>query len=384
MRVAVIGSGVVGVTTAHALQRAGADVTVFDCHPEAALGASFANGGQLSYSYATPLGSPAILAQLPNILLGRSPGIGVSLSWRSAYWRWVFRFLRNCMPDRHRRNAAELSALAQQSAELMQDYHQQFGARYHYRKSGKLVFSAAKDNTADRLSAEDLRAVEPALQAWRLPPGSATFAADDEVGDAASFARHLLRGLCAEGATLRLGQAVSRLTRQGEAWYVDDRSSDAFDAVVVCAGNGAGELLRGRVPDGELLPVAGFSFTLPSGPDANCVSVTFADQRLVFSRLGDAVRIAGSAHIGQSLDTLRAAAQELLRVAQRIAPGCADYGGSPEPWIGYRPATANSLPKVGRGDEPGLFFNYGHGMLGWTLCAATAAIVAEQVCEASV
>ncbi len=376
MRVGIIGAGVVGVTTAHALYERGCDVTILEAEAHAGLGASYANAGQLAYGHATPLGSPAILRQVVNILLGRAKGVSVGLGFDRRYLEWVLSFLWQCLPAPSRRNTEALALLARRSEALMQSFHNEFGCDYQYARAGKIVL----DDGVEGLDREALVALEPALASWQLRSIAGTYAMSDEVGDARRFTTALALRLAHDGVTFLFGHKVESLHQEKDGWRVaTDQGECRFDRVIICNGYGAVSLLAPLGMKAPVFPVAGFSYTFPAGTEANTCSVTISEHRLVFSRIGDQVRIAGFASVNKSPQALLRQAKKLLDTARRIAPSAAAYDDSVQPWIGFRPATPSSLPMVGQSPRENLYYNFGHGMLGWTLSAATADQVAEQV-----
>ena len=382
MRVGVIGAGVVGLTTAHNLQEQGADVSVIEAAASVGCGASFANAGQLAWDNATPLGSPDLLRQLAQVLVGRSRGVSVRLSPELRYLRWALAFLYQSLPTAYRKNADTLAAIASRAAERMQRYHDEFGCEYNHRRAGKIVLHEQPSNCASRLSRESLLDIEPALAHWQAEYASGSFAPHDEVGDARRFAQALWRRLSTGGTRFEFGVEAHALKAHAHGWTVQTSAGNLrFDKLVLCNGNGASRLLTSVGQKVPVYPVAGFSYTFPAGEHANQRSITIADHKIVYSRLGEQVRVAGYAHINGSKQSLQRHARQMLQMAQNIAPGAARYNFDQAPWIGFRPTTPNSVPLVGASPIPGLYYNFGHGMLGWTLCAATAEMVVNAMAE---
>lgn len=378
MRVAIIGAGVVGLATAHALQLRGYEVCVLEAAEHAGCGASFANAGQLAYSNATPLGSPALLRQAFGMLLGRAKGVSVGIGLEPRYLRWVSAFLWQCLPHACRRNTTDLARIAERSMQRMAIYREAFGEEYCHRTTGKIVLLESIDSTAETLQA--LTRYEPALSNWQLNATHGSYAARDEVGDARRFTQVLARRLGEQGVVFKMNTSVEHLQAENRGWRVHTNQGDhQFDKLVLCSGNGTPELLGKLNIHAPVYPVAGFSYSFPAGAHANTTSVTIAEHKIVFSRLGELIRIAGYASIHRPASARLKHARQMLAVAKSIAPQAAVYDDQQVPWIGFRPATPSSLPLVGASPLPGLYYNFGHGMLGWTLCAATAEQVAEAV-----
>lgn len=391
MKVLVLGAGVVGVTTAYYLAKQDHDVVVIDLADEPGAGASHANGGQLSYSYTDAFARPEILSKLPGLLLGRDPSVQMTMSLDLI--RWGLSFVGQCTRGRAGKNSSALLKMALRSADLIDEINRELGLEFAFRKAGKLVLlPESTDLQAARLAAESKRLancdvsvisreqaadLEPALINMPSNYAGAIYGPDDEVADARRFAGGLASWLEKKaGVTFSFGTRAEAIRREGEK-VVGIRSSAGDidgDAVVVCLGAASGELLGpvGLAP--PIIPVRGYSVTLPPGPDAPLVSLTDLQHKVVFSNLDRQIRIAGftdfhgyngigpEARIGQMVD-----------VARRIAPGAADYQAPDQkPWSGLRPMTPDSLPRVGATPLDGLFLNTGHGALGWTLACATA------------
>jgi D-amino-acid dehydrogenase len=398
MRIVVLGAGVVGVTTAYYLSQLGCDVTVVDRASEPGDGATFGNAGQLSYSFTDALAKPAFLAHLPAMILGRDQGSKVRLSPELV--PWGLRFLAQCTTARAQQNTLAVLELAMRSAELMDELQEKLPFDFAHRNAGKLVLlssnkevAAAKASSALKqsygcdarvLSREEAIAIEPAVADMSEEVIAAVYSASDEVADSQRFAAGLTEWLVAQGAAdFRLSsEARSLVTHKGrvQGVVVDGEDLEA-DAVVVCLGAWAQAFLGPAGINPHIVPVRGYSITLPPGPSAPDVSVTALRYKMVYSRLNGATRVAGFADF-TGFDT--GADDEriglLSQVAQRFAPQAADYD-SPDAaaWGGYRPMTPDGRPLVGATKVPGLFVNVGHGMLGWTLACATARDAAHAV-----
>lgn len=400
MKVAVIGAGVVGLATAYYLHQAGACVDIFEREDDVALHTSKANGAQLSYSFTDAMASPDLLSKLPKILLGLDPALTMRPSFQPAFLDWGLRFLRNCNQRRAQKNSLQLLQLALRSAELMQPFHQQFGSEYCFKRAGKIVLlpelpsAAARDflqqkaalgSDARYISFDEACSLEPSLQHWNTSAPSAVYSENDEVADAYRFAQVLSRELQGNGVRIHYQTPVRQLLQQGQRidQVITSAGAQSFDAVVLCTGNLCPELLRPlgiRLP---IYPVAGYSLTLPAFATSPVTSITALNKKIVFSRIGQTIRIAGFADINASARKQQQRTDALLATARELAPQAADYSvADPNPWLGYRPMTPDSLPIVGKSPVENLYVNMGHGMLGWTLCAATGEDIARRVINA--
>jgi D-amino-acid dehydrogenase len=401
MHVAVIGAGVIGVTTAYYLAERGHEVTVIDGEPEVANGASFGNGGQLSYTFTDALAKPAFLAKIPGILAGRDPGSKVRLD--AALVPWGLRFLAQCTRKRAAENTVAVLKTALRSASLLEELCASVPIEFAHRRAGKLVLLSNADelrgaqastalkkphgSDTELLSPQDAVEIEPALAHVAENFVGAVYSPSDAVADSRQFAVSLKEWLEQErGVQFLLGCEVARIEQANgrlRAVELGDQSL-APDAVVVCAGAQGGKLLRPLGINPYVYPMRGYSVTLPPGDAAPSVSFTALRHRMVFSRLDDRVRIAGFADFnGFNTDNDAARIDQLLDIARRYAPQAADYSANEKRrWGGFRPMTPSGQPSVGRSKIDGVYLNIGHGMLGWTLACATGHDVAQCVSAA--
>jgi D-amino-acid dehydrogenase len=403
MRVIVLGAGVVGVASAWYLAADGHEVTVIDRQPAPAMETSFANGGQISVSHAEPWASPgAPLRALK--WMGREDA---PLLWRwradPAQWAWGLRFLRQCTAARARANIRAIVGLGLASRAALQALRRELGLEYAQLERGILHFytdpgeferalpqaALMREFGCERVAktAAECIAIEPALAQSRQPIVGGTYTASDESGDARRFTELLAQAATARGVVFRLGAAVANLRcADGRVRGVQLASGEVVDAeaIVVALGSHSPLLLR---PLGLALPVypaKGYSATLllPDGVAAPTVSLTDDGHKLVVSRLGQTLRVAGTAEFNgydTALNPVRCEA--LRRRIVEIFPSLAavtriDY------WAGLRPATPGNVPLVddlGPRGFKGLWLNTGHGTLGWTLACGSARLLADRI-----
>jgi D-amino-acid dehydrogenase len=393
MRVIVLGAGVVGVTTAYYLSERGHSVTVVDREESVASGASGGNGGQLSYSFTDAMASPALLSKFPKMMTGLDPAFYVRPPLNSQLVCWGQAFLRQCSGYQNRQNTIAILQLALRSASLMTELRTQTGLKFSFREAGKLVLLAGKAAlteaaqlcTLKRQYGCDARVVtfsqaaeiEPALNHLRNEYAGAVYSKSDQVGDSLEFTTGLSQWLTANRETdFRLNTTVQKIVTRGNklAAVETDQGTLQTDAVVVCMGAWSSKLLDPLGIKTNIYPMRGYSLTLPVSETSNSVSITDPGCKIVFSRLGDDIRIAGFADfVGFRTGMDQARAQKLYETARTIAPAIANYDvSSTGEWGGFRPMTPDSRPLTGPSSVEGVHLNTGHGMLGWTLACASA------------
>lgn len=402
MHVMVLGAGLTGVTTAWYLAKAGFQVTVLERRAAAGLETSFANGGQISVSHPEPWANPGAPRHILR-WLGR-PDAPLLFRPRAdwAQWRWALAFLGQCLPARSRANTAAIANLAAYSHERLTDLRRELSLDYDQQTAGilhlfftrqdleqarpKVDLLAAHGIPARLLDPAQCLALEPALGAMADKLAGGLHGLTDESGDAHRFTQILARH-CAEAGVRFHYQApvdliehdfrrVLGLAVRDEAGRTGLRSADAY---VLCTGPHSPQLAatwNERLP---IYPVKGYSVTVPvADPDrAPRLSLTDESRRVVCSRLGQRLRVAGTAELnGYNLDPNPARSGAILRWLEEHLPGAGDTAQA-EHWCGLRPATPGNLPIIGRSQLANLHYNTGHGTLGWTLACGSAAALAE-------
>lgn len=402
MHVIVLGAGLTGVTSAWYLRQAGHTVTVVDRQPAAGLETSYANGGQLSASHPEPWANPGAPAQVLR-WLGREDApllFRPRLDWHQ--WSWGFHFLRECLPGRTRKNTLAIARLALHSRNCLQALVAETGIEYDRLRRGilHLFFSAREFSQAggraallqglgiraEVLDARACLAVEPALSGCQDSLVGGLYAPDDETGDALAFTQQLA-GRCRQvGVTFHFETSVTSLNagRNGvSAARIVDAAGSAGelcgDAYLIAMGSHSAALARALGERLPIYPVKGYSVTLPLAADTEAPSVSITDEshRIVCSHLGNRLRVAGTAELtgfDASVNASRCAV--ILRRAQALFPRI-EPAGDVEYWAGLRPATPGNVPIIGRGRPGNLFYNTGHGTLGWTLACGSGQAVAD-------
>ena len=398
MHVIVVGAGLVGVATAWNLAEHGHRVTVLDRQPGPARETSFANGGQISTSHAEPWANPAVFGKLMR-WLGREDA---PLLWRlrgdAQQWAWGLRFLLQCTPGRARANTLAILRLALYSRSLLKMLRPALGLNYDQQERGILHFYTDAEEFAHALpqaelmrqfgcqripkTAAECLAIEPALAASTVPIVGGTYTADDESGDAHLFACRLAEHASRQGVGFRYDCRVAAIeTAAGQVSAIRLGSGERLvaDAYVVAAGSYTAPLLRPLGVRLPIYPAKGYSATLPIGKAdvAPVVSLTDDGHKIVFSRLGDRLRIAGTAEFTGYDTALTVRRCTLLLERMRVLfPGLADQRPV-EYWSGLRPATPGNVPVVGASRIGKLYVNSGHGTLGWTMACGTGRLLAD-------
>ena len=398
MRVLVLGGGLVGVASAWYLSEDGHEVTLVDRQPGVALETSFANGGQISVSHAEPWANPGTPWRALQ-WLGREDS---PLLWRLradlAQWGWGLRFLRECTPGRTRQNIIAILRIALYSRELLKELRPALGLEYDQQERGILHFYTDQAEFAHAIPQADLMrqygceriaktaaeclAIEPALAGSTVPVVGGTFTAEDESGDAHKFAQMLAERAAARGVVFRFGDAVAELVQEGGRIAGVRLASGEMltaDAYVVALGSYSPLLLKPLGISIPVYPAKGYSatLTLNEGSSMPTVSLTDDGHKIVFSRFGNRLRVAGTAEFtgyDASLNEVRC--QALVRRTQAIFPELVARG-DPEFWAGLRPATPSNVPLIGRSRLSNLYLNTGHGTLGWTMACGTGKLLAD-------
>ena len=404
MRAIVLGSGLLGVSSAYYLSRLGHEVTVIDRQASPAAETSFANGGQISVSHAEPWANPSAPFKVLKWLAKEDAPLLFRLRADLRQWLWVLEFLRECTPERTRHNIEQIVKLGTYSREMLQALRRETGIDYDQRTQGILHFYTDKREFegaltpteqmralgCDRrvISAEEAVRIEPALSHVRHQIAGATYTAEDESGDANLFARELVKLCEAGGVNFLMNHTITALREAGgnldhvEATDKDGRFQRIRgDAYVLCMGSFSplyAAPLGIRLP---IYPAKGYSVTLPVKDEsrAHRVSLTDDEFKLVFSRLGDRLRIAGTAELnGYDRDLNRVRCEAIVRRVEELFPGAGDTEQA-QFWTGLRPATPSNVPVIGKCRVPNLFLNTGHGTLGWTHACGSGKSIARIV-----
>jgi D-amino-acid dehydrogenase len=408
LKIVVVGAGIIGVTTAYELAERGHEVTLLDRRESAGLETSYANGGQIGASEVAPWAGP----EVPGLVLrwlGRADApFRLRLKADPDQWIWLMRFLTRCRASARAQRilpnlALALLTRARMDAIVTQTESESSPVAFDESRKGILqIFHRAhalKEATANIeamrragleqtvLSARECVDLEPALgpafQKGEIVGG--IHCPSDRSGDARKFTARLATEVQRKGVAFVAGAEVTGFETRGDrltgvrtrAWLF------GADAVVLAAGVGTvrlAHMVGVRIP---VYPVKGYSVTLPAAGDAApCVSLTDEARKIVISRLGDRLRTAGTAEVGgydTALEMPRA--RSVLDATVDLFPQMGEVAGSAEFWTGLRPMSSDGSPIIGQaGRFTNLYLNTGHGSLGWTLGAGSAAALADAIC----
>lgn len=397
MKVAVIGAGVIGVTTAYELAAQGHDVSVYERSSSSAEGCSFANAGVISPGYVTPWAKPGMtLHILKHLWRAHSPVRLSHPSWDEVKWLW--RWWRACDEDTFVQNRARLLRLSTYSHQRLQRLTERLHLEYD-RTPGYMVLLRGEQEhqmvqpslkimrdeglSFKTLSASEARSIEPALNP-DTPLAYALHFPNDEVGNCRQFTLLLKNIAESKGVKFHFNASVQALS-PSEPRRIRIGTEDpgiVFDGVVVCAGLGSAQLLA---PVGLHIPLAavhGYSVSASVREPLDAPRSGVMDERykVAISRLGQRVRVSGSAEIGGNARQHHAASvKTLYRVLDDWFPGAARTQDSVQVWKGSRPMLPDGPPVIGPSGIPGVWLNLGHGSSGWALSCGSAKALADSM-----
>lgn len=399
MKIVVLGSGVVGVTSAWYLARAGHEVTVIDRQPGPALETSFANAGEISPGYSAPWAAPGIPLKAIKWLFMQHAPLIIQPRPDPAKIRWVLQMLGNCTTAAYHTNKGRMVRLAEYSRDQLTDLRAETGISFDERQQGTLqlfrtqkqVDGAAKDIEVLReggvpfevLDVAGCIAAEPGLANAADKLAGGLRLPRDETGDCYKFTHSLAEKAEAIGVTFRHGVSIERLVMEGGrvASVVTSEGVVTADAFVLALGSYSPQIaapLGIRLP---VYPVKGYSITVPvvNADRAPVSTVMDETHKIAITRLGDRIRVGGMAEIaGYDLSLSDKRKRTLQHSVEDLFGGAGDQSQATF-WAGLRPMTPDGTPIIGRSPVPNLFLNTGHGTLGWTMAAGSAAVLADVV-----
>jgi len=408
MKVIVLGSGIIGTASAWFLHKSGHDVTVIERQPGAAQETSFANGCQISVSHAEPWANPAAPMKVLKWLGKEDAPLLYRFRPEWLQWKWGLNFLRECTPARTADNIRQIVAIAEYSRQTLQAVRAETGIDYDHLTRGILHFYTDEKDFEESLpaaklmrelgcarnsiTAEEVIAIEPALASIRNKIVGGDFTATDESGDIYKFTTGLAAKSAEAGVQFQFNTTVTRLITEGsgaqakvtgvEVITPDGRHQVLHaDAFVMAMGSFSTPLLKPLGVDLMIYPGKGYSATYAvTNPDAApSVSLTDDGYKLVVSRLGDRLRVAGTCELnGYTRDLNTTRCDAITRRTRELFPDACDYD-NPVYWTGLRPLTPSNVPYIGKTKFSNLYLNTGHGTLGWTMGCGSGRALAEIV-----
>ena len=399
MRILILGAGVIGVTSAWYLARAGHEVTVVDRQPGAGLETSFANAGEVSPGYASPWAGPGVPAKAVKWLLMRHGPLAVRPRFDPAQWMWVLRMLANCTASRYAVNKARMVPIAEYSRDCLRALRAETGIAYDERALGTLQLfrteyqlSAAHKDTEvlddygvpyEVLDADGCIAAEPGLAAVRDRIAGGLRLPGDETGDCAMFTTRLAAMAAAAGVTFRYGAAIRGLATEAGAIAGVETGAGRLtaDAYVAALGSYTPLLLKPVGVPLPVYPVKGYSITVPIVDAARAPVSTVMDEtyKVAITRLGDRIRVGGTAEVaGYDLRLHKSRRDTLEHSVGDLFGGAGDLAAASF-WCGLRPMTPDGPPIIGPTRYRNLWLNTGHGTLGWTMACGSGRVLADLI-----
>jgi D-amino-acid dehydrogenase len=403
MKIAIIGAGIIGVTTAYELACDGHQVTVYERRGAAAEEASFANAGVVAPGYVTPWAAPGMPWKVTQQLFAQHAAVRIGLPLSGAELAWMWRFWRACKPATYLAHRAALQKLAFYSRERLHAIGEKHQLDYDRSVGYMVLLRSDKDAAMVQPSLQVLRdagvpfhqldetaarAIEPALNPDTRFHG-AVHLAQDEVGNCRQFTLMLKdvarnAGVNFQFATTahRIEPGVHPIVHSTSTGHNAGQHAQKFDAVVLCAGTATTQLCKALHKKVPMISVYGYSVSAHVREPLNAPRSALMDERykVAISRLGARVRVAGSAQIGGAADTKHSSAlRTLYKVLHDWFPGAALMSHGVQEWKGARPMLADRPPMVGASGIAGVWLNTGHGSSGWALACGSARVLADAI-----
>ncbi|RZN28768.1 D-amino acid dehydrogenase [Bradyrhizobium sp. Leo121] len=397
MKVIILGSGVIGVTSAYYLARAGHEVTVVDRQPKPALETSFANAGEVSPGYSSPWAGPGVPIKAIKWLLMKHGPLVVRPKPDPAMWIWLLKMLRNCTAERYAVNKSRMIPIAEYSRDCLRALRSEIGIHYDERSRGTLQlfrYAAQLDHTADDIAVlkqygvpfevldrEGCIAAEPALAAVKEKVAGGLRLPQDETGDCHMFTQALALDAEKLGVRFEFNVAIDGLIADASrvTGVATSKGVLQADAYVVALGSWSPRLLRPLGISLPVYPVKGYSITVPIVDASGAPESTVMDEsyKVAITRLGDRIRVGGTAELSGYSDKLYAARRATLdHSLTDLFPRGGDLAKATF-WSGLRPMTPDGPPVIGATKYGNLHLNSGHGTLGWTMACGSGRVLAD-------
>ena len=399
MKVAVLGSGVIGVTSAWYLSKLGHEVTVIDRQPGPALETSFANAGEISPGYSSPWAAPGIPQKAIKWLMMEHAPLILRPQIDREMLGWLVSMLRNCTASRYALNKSRMVRLAEFSRDTLMALRDETGIAYDQRMQGTLqLFRTQKqlDGVApdievlraggvpfELLDADGCVAAEPGLAASKHKIVGGLRLPNDETGDCFKFTNRLAEMAAARGVTFLHDTAIDGLAVEAGriSGVRTSRGVIRADRYVLALGSYSARMVRPLGLKLPVYPVKGYSITVPITDAARAPVSTLMDEtyKIAITRLGDRIRVGGMAEISGYNNVLPARRRATLEHSVGdLFPGAGDIPAASY-WSGLRPMTPDGTPVIGATRYDNLFLNTGHGTLGWTMACGSAHVLADLV-----
>ena len=399
MKVLILGSGVIGVTSAYYLARAGHEVTVVDRQPEPALETSFANAGEVSPGYSSPWAGPGVPVKAVKWLLMKHGPLVIRPKLDPVMWVWLLKMLRNCTSARYAVNKSRMIPIAEYSRDSLRDLRRDIGIQYDERSQGTLQlfrYQAQLDGTGEDiavlkqygvpfevLSREGCIAVEPALAGVKEKFAGGLRLPQDETGDCHMFTQALAKHAQALGVRFMFNTGIDRIVTDGARVSGVATSAGLLqaDAYVLALGSWSSRLAAPLGISLPVYPVKGYSITVPIKDASGAPESTVMDEsyKVAITRLGNRIRVGGTAEIsGYSSKLYDARRATLDHSLTELFPRGGDLSKATF-WSGLRPMTPDGPPVIGPTRYANLHLNTGHGTLGWTMSCGSGRVLADML-----
>ena len=399
MHILILGAGVIGVTTAYELLKTGHEVTVIDRQPESALETSFGNAGLIAPGHSYAWATPKLPKNLFKSLFDKKKAFRFKFQWDPAMWVWGAQFLLQCTSKKMEENTLRKHRLSIYSQKCFHQLIDETHISYHENKNGLVYFFRTQESFQEGsqklailnsvmknfqlLNRTELFQLEPALSRSQTRIYGGIYCSTDESGSCRDFTLELVKICMGKGASFHYNTTILNVEKDKNSIkkiYTDKGDFQADKYVLACA---AFSPLIARMV-GEYLPiypVKGYSMTLPildqkKVPEHSGID---EDNLLAFSLLGDKIRFTSVAEIS-GYDTTNTPSDftDMVALVESLFPDAFDFS-KVEYWAGLRPMTPNGSPIFGQGKMQNLYFNTGHGHLGWTMCAGSAKIISHLI-----
>ena len=398
MKVLVLGSGVVGVTSAWYLNKAGHEVTVIDREEGPALETSFANAGQVSFGYTTPWAQPGLTLKALKMMRQANPPLIIHPTFSLDQMKWLFAMFINCNENRYKKNKALMVRVSDYAAKCLHDLRKETSIHYDERMKGTIqLFRDSHQLEAANKDVEVLKAdgiaykmldsagcvaAEPGLAPLKDKIVGGLQTPEDETGDCQMFTTKLAKLAAEKGVEFSYNTIINKLDVEGGKITGVETSRGLMhaDAYLVSMGSFTPFLIRNLGLHAPIYPVKGYSITVPITDEAKAPVSTVIDDiyKVAVTRLGNRIRVGGMAEVsGYEIKLSEPRLKTLQEALEMMFPGSYDKAFKPELWSGLRPVTPDSVPIIGKTKYENLFINSGHGTLGWTMSTGSGHLIAD-------